>query len=75
VGCPSPTGSSLYIPDILAFLSSSSSLFSPLSVHSLSLFLIPLLAPLPMVTPLTSILGASELAWEQLPNKPAFNIV
>ena len=30
---------------------------------------------LPMVTSLASVLGASELAQEQLPNKPAFNII
>ena len=35
----------------------------------------PSLPSLPMVTPLASILGASELAQELLPNKPSFNII
>jgi hypothetical protein len=31
--------------------------------------------PAPIVTPLASIFGASELTRQQLPNKPAFNVI
>lgn len=72
--CPSPRGSSLYNPIILGL----PSLFSCSSQLSLGaspfLFLSPSYPFSPqMLTSLASVLGATELSWEQLPNKPAFN--
>lgn len=63
---PFPRGSRLDNPSIHP-----SGLFPHflLSVHRLTLFPLP---PLPLETSLASVLGASKLAREQFPNKPAF---
>lgn len=63
-GSPSPTGSSLYNPDILG---------SPVLLLFLSLFLH---APAPtMVTSLASVLQVGELVGEQFLNRLSFNIL
>ena len=74
-GCPLPRVSFLYNPDILLHLRPLPPLPPPFPPLTLLLPLFSLhtlyLPPPPMVTPLSSILGASE----KLPNKPAFNII
>jgi hypothetical protein len=70
---PFPQDLSLYNPGILVFLLFL--LLSCLSARTLSRFFFPVSSlSLPMVTSLASVLGASKLIQEQLPNKPAFNI-